>query len=521
MVLLPLLALWARRGAASGRPWWRRPGTVGLLVLACLSTASYARQGHRTHKSTVLGYDVYHYYMGGKYRAEVGTERIYDCALVADLERKRPRFKKLRRVRDLRTYKVRSIKSHMRRGVSCREHFSDARWKEFKRDLHYFQRFIKRKTWDRMFIDRGTNASPVWHLFGGAVARLVPTKHLIWATHIDALLLLIMLGFVGWAFGLDVACVGLVFLTACFSTRWPHIGRALFRYDWLAATGIGVCLIHKKRPATAGVAFAYAAGVRLFPVVILAGIAARGVRQLIAQRRLERPEARILTGFLVSMAILIGAAAADGGPASLGEFTQKIGTHAAPENVSVMRVGLSIAAAYRGEWTRKETKGHRYLIKKRKMIKQSDRVLKLIAIALFLLVVWIAPPLADLELLLLGFALLPLGLQASYYYYVIALVPLLIHAHRLDRRAHFAGLAFLSWLNAVGLFAQARHTHRYVILAPGSIIMCTYALVLIGVLWSVGKRRRPSPAPSILDPKPVEELSLDPAIATDLDDDLP
>ena len=484
LFLLPLLAILAWRMPWRDWTWWKRPGTWLLLVLAGLSVFHYVRWEKRSFPHWVEGYDVYHYYMGGKYRKEVGTDLIYACSLVGDKQRNRPRFDHIKAVRDLRDYKMKSAKKMRREASLCPRIFTKARWKEFKRDLWYFKRINAKHTWRRVFIDRGTNASPGWHLLGGLVARLTPANWLVWTTKLDVLLVAVALGFVVWAFGLDVALVTLVFLLNSFSARWPGIGAGFFRYDWLAAAIVSVCLLRKGRPLWAGASMAAATAIRLFPVVVLAGMAMKGLRELLGKRRFERTEKRLLVGFVGAGVLLGGLALADGGPASIAEFARKISMHAASENISIMRVGLPVASAWRGELTRKDLGSH--LSHTRSTAQKQSLYLKIVVVLFMGLLFWWAPRLSDSLLLLLGFAMFPLALQASYYYYVLLAVPVVLHAEGLARWSHALCLLFLCWCNAAALWANATGVHRYLILGPGSVLMVLYAVALFvgaGVIW--------------------------------------
>ncbi len=495
-ILLPLLALWARRvrdaeeaGTRPRAPWYRRIPTLLLVALAVLSTTVYVKRGRRENRHTVQGYDTFHYYPGAKYREELGTELLYVCALLADLEFDKTGFGKLRRYRDLHTYKIRRLsrKNLRKDGRLCRQRFSKERWEEFKKDIRYFQKVTPKKTWDRIFIDRGTNASPIWHLFGGTVARLVPSKHLRWATRLDGVMLMIALGFIFWAFGLEVALITLIFITACMSTRWPDIGSALFRYDWVAALGVMLSLARKEKWGWAGVALAYAFGVRLFPIIVVGGLGGRALWRLAMERRLLPKEWRLLGGFFATSAVLWTAAAIDGGVPAIKEFGNKITTHAAPQNVSVMRVGLPIALAWRGEVTKKQYGGFKSGLKvKRVIIKKQAPYHRGFVIFLILMVIGLTRRVSDDEAWLIGFAMFPLCLQASYYYYIFLIVPFVLHAANITRRFHYGLFAALCLTNAAGHLALGNRVTRYCVLAPGSVVICTYAVVCIGLLawWS-------------------------------------
>lgn len=497
VALLPVLVWWASRGRR--RAWWRRPATWALLALATVSVTQYVRLGFASFDDEIIGYDVYHYYMGAKYRRELGTERIYACTVVADAERRKPRFGKLTQVRDLRTYDLEPIADVRRDKEACKAHFSPTRWRQFKRDLHYFQRVTKRWRWATILIDRGVNASPVWHLFGGAVARMVPTADLGWAAAVDVVLLGVALVAVAWAFGVDVALAALVFLVACFSTRWPQIGRAFFRYDWMAATLVGVALLRRRYPALAGAAFAFATGVRIFPVVLLAGLAAKGVRQVAGVgltghgHGLLGSERRLVGGFVAAFAVLCGAALVDGGTRGFHEFGVKIGKHASADSVSVMRVGLPIAAAYRGEGLTRGSGKAVDLTTKRALVRRDGRLFHVLALLLFLALLALAPRCDDGTLLVLAFALFPLALQASYYYYVLMLAPLLVHFERADRAPHRLAMFFLCWLNAAAFIAHSMGAARYTLLAVGSYLVAAYCVgvLLYGAIHARGRASLP------------------------------
>ncbi len=482
LVALPLAA-WL---AASAR---RRPLATRLAAgaplagLALLAVANYAAWEREVQPGGVEAYDVFHYYMGGKYRAELGTERLYACALVADREQAAPRFEHVDLVRDLASYEVTAADTALADPAACTRHFEPARWEAFRADLAWFQPRLTPRTWERVFIDRGTNASPVWHLLGGALARMTPASALPLVATLDLVFLAVALGCVAWAFGGLAFWVALAFLASSFASRWPPIGTALFRYDWVALAVVAVCLLQRGRALGAGAALAGAAGLRLFPVLLFAGVAAQELRRAWAARRLDERGRRLALGFAGAGALLAGAALLDGGAASFGAFAEKIGVHAAPENVSVMRVGLPVAAAWRGELSPEQGASRALLDNKRRLMALQAPALRVLALLFAAAVLALAPRVPVPEAVLLGFALLPLTLQASYYYYVIAVVPVVIHAWRLPRWDHALALALLMWLNAAALFLNEAGVPRYLILAPGSWLVGLYALCLFGIAW--------------------------------------
>ncbi len=253
---------------------------------------------------------------------------------------------------------------------------------------------------------------------------------------------------------------------------------ALLRYDWLAATLLGLAFLKRRRPASAGVAFAYATAVRLFPVIVLAGIAARGVRRLVATRRLDPSERRLVGGFLGAAATIALLAFALVGTQGFRSFGGKMKTHTSAQSVSIMRVGLPVALTWEGEGIRTPKEKHPDIAAKRARYARHQSGFKILALALFLMLLRVAPGLDDEQLLLLGFAVFPLALQASYYYYALLMVPFVIHASRARAGPHLAALAFLCGLSALAHYAHDGGWNRYSMLAIGSWLLAAYSVAL-------------------------------------------
>lgn len=499
LLLLPVVALAAAglRGLAGARG--RR---IGLAMLAALTAASlWAQVGWNTRDGRDLlnAYDLYHYYIGSRYRAELGTSLLYECTLVADRQGSRPRLLGVAQVRDLDTYELVGSGFVVQRGEGrCAAAFTPSRWRQFRSDLSYFRKKLSAKEWESVLIDRGTNASPIWDLFGGTVARLVPVKAIAAAAAIDILALLGLFAAAVWAFGAEAALVAACFLLTCYSTRWPPIGGALFRYDWVAAAGVAVCLLRRQRPALSGAAFAYAAGVRIFPFFMACGLAASAVWKTLRHRGLPARDRRFALGFLGTMAALVALATAVSGPGSFRQFGEKISVHAAAENVSVMRVGLPVALAWRGETPDSDGESMRMLREKRDRMSDQERVAKGAALvaALAVMAVARARRIRDEDLVLLGVALIPLGLQISYYYYVFLTIPALLNAADLPRRGAALSLTALCWLNAAAWWTDERDIERYTVLSVGSVAVCAYAILLIvGIAWRARAEDRADPQP--------------------------
>jgi hypothetical protein len=121
---------------------------------------------------------------------------------------------------------------------------------------------------------------------------------------IDPLLFALTLAATTWAFGWRTTAVVLVWIGTSHLTRYFWIGGSILRWDWLSMTVVAVCLAQKGRFVPVGLALAYAAAVRVFPVFLLG---AAVLRQMARRDDAEgwRNLARIAAGFTAGLAIIV------------------------------------------------------------------------------------------------------------------------------------------------------------------------------------------------------------------------
>ncbi|MBX7114087.1 MAG: hypothetical protein K1X64_07105 [Myxococcaceae bacterium] len=269
-----------------------------FLLLGLAGAAGYFNFGHLHFNNFIHAWDTYHYYVGSKYFPELGYERLYECAVVADSEEGNSVLLdklKTRAITDLRTnvmVKVDDILAHPER---CKEHFTAARWQAFKDDVRFFRwrltgwrdgKLVEQERWVQVHHDHGYNATPVWTVAGYWLSNLgTATTEFITALNlIDPLYLLAMAAMLAWAFGFRVAALGLLVLGTNWPNRYTFTGGAFLRHDWLFFFVASVCLLKKQKPFLGGMAIAYAALLRLFPGLLLAGPLLAGLELL--RRRL-------------------------------------------------------------------------------------------------------------------------------------------------------------------------------------------------------------------------------------------
>ena len=187
-----------RRLPQSIEPWLRRGAIIASLLagLCWWNLLQLTAQGSQLRFENY--WDVYHYYMGGKYAPELGHTRLYDCYLAAEVEdgfsahqRRRPK------TRDLATDDLVSTARRLAESSDrCKPHFSAERWEAWKQDHTFFRTHMRPFRWVAMLVDHGFNGSPAWLILGRALASLGPISAVSFSLLIsaDTLLFILMCG---------------------------------------------------------------------------------------------------------------------------------------------------------------------------------------------------------------------------------------------------------------------------------------------------------------------------------------
>lgn len=482
-----------------------------LIALLVVSGLNFARMGPNLLLRQVDSYDLIHYYLNAKYFDELGYFDLYSAALLVDHDNKPydPRIEFYRAQDAERGYRYPvKLDEGIARGRIVRdEKFTHERWKQFEYDFLYIQRDMQlgRGLWRELLGDRGFNGTPVWLLVGKPLAHLVPVEGVKVLCFIDVSLLILALFFIQKAYGTTTSLFALLFFFLTYSMRWPVPSHAFLRYDWLASLLIGMSLVKLGRHKLAGVLTAYAALVRLFPIVWMFGPFARGVTALVWPRGADGAEisstsdgkkgsaakksAPLVMPFmarvdkrLVGMAIafLLSAGAMEGlavvvyGTDSVRAHTEKLSEHIKPEELSSRRIGLALALSYDGELLPKNIPHER----KMKIKAQSGART---ALALFILVVLAFGTRRLSDDLAYGLGFLPFFLlsTASYYYYVARVTLIVVHASDLSKLRNRFGLAWLLALEALTHFAETAHPgHRVYLIGHLAWGLAAYAIIL-------------------------------------------
>ena len=82
-------------------------------------------------------HEFYHYYLGSKYSKELGYLRLYECTLIGEIELGRGTSVKKRDYRDLSVDLIKPVEASyiVSDPGKCKNHFTPARWEEFKKDV--------------------------------------------------------------------------------------------------------------------------------------------------------------------------------------------------------------------------------------------------------------------------------------------------------------------------------------------------------------------------------------------------
>jgi hypothetical protein len=310
-LLLAARAWLTRREPAPAR--LARGLDAALALLGVLAAAGYWNLFQFHYPNFGHPSDTFHYFVGGKYWSELGHTRLYRCTAIADAESGHGDDVARRYLRNLETNEIERAVHALTDPGLCKDHFSPERWAAFKADVGWFRDRLAKDRWYAIQIDHGYNGTPVWLLVGGSLANTGPaTKmRILLLRLLDPLLLAAAWGAVAWSFGWRVACVGLLYWGTNYPNQYGWVGGSFLREIDVAALLAGLALLHRQRAFAGGFALAFAALLRIYPVVVFAG---PGLQVALGSWRARRlvlsPEARrFALGGLAAAALLLPAAA--------------------------------------------------------------------------------------------------------------------------------------------------------------------------------------------------------------------
>jgi hypothetical protein len=346
--LLMLVVGWGTLARARpGGPREERLRRRLLAGLALVALVAWPNLLNFHYHGFVHRWEFFHYYMGGKYLPELGYSRLYACTAVVDAEDGLDLRGKI--MRDLRDNRLVPAVDLLDRSQECREAFSPERWDSFRADTRFFREAMGSGAWLGVRRDHGFNGTPAWAVLGGGLARLGPASRtqITLLALLDVGLILGALVVLGWAFGLEAACIGAGFWGVNALSAWGWTGGGFLRYDWVFWLVVGIAALRLGRSATAGFALGYAALLRVFPVLTLVGLGFKVLWDVVSERSLAplRRQLRFASGLIVAgILFLAGSALMAGGPRIWGDFAQNSHKHLATESANL--VGMQVFLAY-------------------------------------------------------------------------------------------------------------------------------------------------------------------------------
>ncbi len=463
-----------------------------LVVFALFGTVNYQRYNTRTAMELSDAYDLLHYYINAKYFDELEYFRLVPALIIADNEfgQKCPGKAPIYLAQDENDYTIKPVGHALAREDEIKKHFTAGRWKQFVHDVSYLQREagvgLGCNLWRMLIQDHGFNGTPVWVLIARPIASAVPVEWIKVCTWLDALLIIAMLVAIAWAFGAEAFALSWIFITVCYSFRWPQIPWAYLRYDWLTTMVMGICMVKKERYKTGGAFLAYATLMRYFPGLWLFGIFGKAVHALITRReipvtriwqRIHRRHWQMAFGFFMTIIVLVGASMVRDGPAAHKQSLKNMAAHVQPHNLSSRRQGLSVTLTYRGEGDEMKLIDR----EKKEIVEKIETTVRVVSVLLIAVLALFLTRAKDWEAIGLGMIPYFMLTTSSYYYYVLRLTGVVIHAADLSKTRNLVGLILLF---AIEVFCNASEHinpgNRYFLISWMGILLIIYALAMMG-----------------------------------------
>ncbi len=468
LAALCLLIVFRRRDAPRAQA-----AVAVLLVVSALLGAFYFNLGNILRWDYFNSYEFYHYYIGTKYHEEVGYSDMY--LATAGALQESTRYTPPASVRDLDAEAPIPIFRAEDRIAAVKAGFTPGRWAEFRKDVEYFRSdFRNDDLWNRMLLDKGYNAPPMWTMISGTLANCVSTDSdwgMQFLAFLDLVAMAIAFAAIGWAFGHRAMFFAIAFLGVHFVSTSPTLHAAFLRYDWIACMIVSVCLIKRGYYGWAGALTAYAACMRIFPAVFVFGIGGRLIWDLLDKRRLNPDAARFLAIFAATAVALVVASVFYTGIGYWSAFIEKMAMH--NDDMSPRRAGFKYFFLMDYGTTPFWHGG------KRQILEQYQWHIRGIAVLALVVALLGIRRLQDYEAYLLGIVPFFFLTAATYYYFVILILPFLFFVVKADRIPHALGVVFMLVSGA------ALHAVREVFDRSYELFFWLSASVLVTVVYMI------------------------------------
>ena len=413
---------WQRR--RGHEPRGRRLRDRGLALLGVLGFAAWWNFGLFHYPDFVHPHELFHYVIGAKYFPELGYTRLYECAVIADVEAGLGDAVARREIVDLHSYGVVPAAELAAHPERCTDHFTPERWTLFQHDMTWFRSRMALADWEGLQRDHGYNPTPVWGILGRLFVGSSPLFDARIATLslIDPLLELLLWGFAFWGFGWRAGCVALLFWGTNHPAEYGWVGGAYLRHDWLLASVAGMALLRRGSAGAGGFLLGWAALLRVFPLIFFVPFALRAVVASLRARKLviEPSHARVAAGALLAAAVALPLSLWSTGTSAWPEFAVNVRLHATLTSNTTLGIGSLIAFSPQSRETTLRAAGADVdaAWKRARRENRSTRwpLFALLAAALIALTARAARAAQNWELAILGVGLVPVFVDASSYY---------------------------------------------------------------------------------------------------------
>jgi hypothetical protein len=496
---LALERAWRRSALAPRRYLAWLAALTGLAFVAHLGIVRSDSQGALALEApSPHMHELFHYFLGTKYFAELGYSGLYRAAVLADYEDAPQDFRPDLAMRDLASDRIVARGEVAAQADAIRAPFSPERWAAFKRDVAVFRQAMPEEWRARgPVIDHGYNGTPLVTAILGGLANqpfLDTPAYLSLVSLLDPYWLALAAAAIA---GLEGGATGLAFLFFAFANplnEYGFTGGSYFRYDYLLALAGALVALRQGWRATSGVLLAAAAALRLFPAALYGCLLLRDLAGPGWRGRL-RSGARLHVGFAVgALAILLltSLVPTPDGRNAWGACAANMRKHTgAPSSNLVALSALVGYAPYKDRLVfGDEARSHApaadpsfdWIDETRRVLAErrwyhAASALALLAVALASLR-GLGAAEALFPALLVVFAILPV---THYYWALLALVPLATRDHRVWRALAASCIAFV--IGASALF----DSHIDLRFALWSLEMMIFLLVATALCW-----RRPA-----------------------------
>ena len=388
--------------------WRGRPAQVGTALLAGLALAAVLLHAAPPLKAAATGdavraWNVFHYYVGSKYFAELGYTDLYLATLEADArhralqpppskgqKQKHARdFGFVQRARNQVTGELLPLPKLMKSFDPSV--ISEERLEELGADTRFLRPHLNAWGWKQVLQDLGYNPAPPWTIVGTTLSNVVPAR---WPwfgiiTNGDLLLFFAMALVLWWAAGVRVAAVCVLWVCA-FEVNTDRLSGGFLQYDWLASTVIAGALLLRGRHGGAGVALSWGAMTRVFPGFLVLPFVIQAARSLTRRQEVAPRHRRFLVAFAVSCSLLfVGSHLTGRGLSTWPEWVAKISRHSEEHAItSNRRVGVGRLAQHEpragAPWRERQGTGPQRLAAAQPM----KRALQLLGLLLLLPALW-------------------------------------------------------------------------------------------------------------------------------------